>query len=86
MSSDSADSDKLEEWAPQRRHDVLLYRDGELQAAMDTFQHAPMLVANVVVRHWRFMEQLGITLPLNLIGDARNKVESCRQSKPSPIN
>ncbi len=30
---DSADTDKLEEWAPQRRHDVLLYRSGELQAA-----------------------------------------------------
>jgi signal transduction histidine kinase len=33
---DSADSNKLEEWAPQRRHDVLLYRDGELQAASRT--------------------------------------------------
>jgi signal transduction histidine kinase len=30
---DSADSQKLEEWAPQRRHDTLLYRDGELEAA-----------------------------------------------------
>tara|TARA_B100001971_G_scaffold182536_1_gene179926 strand:+ start:7463 stop:9184 length:1722 start_codon:yes stop_codon:yes gene_type:complete len=29
--------------------------------AMETFQHGPMLVANVAVRHWRFMEKLGIT-------------------------
>ncbi len=33
---DSADTDKLEEWAPKRRHDVLLYRAGELQAASRT--------------------------------------------------
>ncbi|MDJ0522953.1 MAG: ATP-binding protein [Planctomycetota bacterium] len=33
---DSADTDKLEEWAPKRRHDVLLYRGGELQAASRT--------------------------------------------------
>ena len=33
----------------------------DLLEAMGTFQHAPMLVANVVVRQWRFMEQLGIT-------------------------
>jgi len=30
---DSADSVQLEMWAPERRHDVLLYRDGDLQAA-----------------------------------------------------
>lgn len=34
---------------------------GELRAAMETFQHAPMLVINVAVRQWRFMEKLGIT-------------------------
>ena len=33
----------------------------ELLDAMATFQHAPMLVANVAVRQWRFMEELGIT-------------------------
>jgi spermidine dehydrogenase len=33
----------------------------ELIDAMGTFQHAPMLVANVAVRQWRFMEKLGIT-------------------------
>lgn len=33
----------------------------ELLDAMGTFQHAPMLVVNVAVRHWRFMEKLGIT-------------------------
>ena len=33
---DAADSDQLEEWAPQRRHDVLLYRDGMLEAASRT--------------------------------------------------
>ena len=32
-----------------------------LTDAMNTFQHAPMLVVNVAVRQWRFMEQLGIT-------------------------
>jgi len=34
---------------------------GELIDAMSTFQHAPMLVANVAVRNWRYMEKLGIT-------------------------
>lgn len=29
--------------------------------AMETFQHAPILVVNVAVRQWRFMEKLGIT-------------------------
>ena len=33
----------------------------ELTDAMDTFQHAPMLVVNVAVRQWRFMERLEIT-------------------------
>lgn len=33
----------------------------DLLDAMGTFQHAPMLVANVAVRQWRFMEKLGIT-------------------------
>ncbi len=33
----------------------------ELTNAMNTFQHAPMLVVNVAVRRWRFMEKLGIT-------------------------
>jgi spermidine dehydrogenase len=31
-----------------------------VQAAMDDFNHAPMLVINVGVRNWRFMEKLGI--------------------------
>ena len=30
---DSADTRQLEVWAPERRHDILLYRYGELQAA-----------------------------------------------------
>lgn len=33
----------------------------ELLDAMETFQHAPMLVVNVAVRQWRFMEKRGIT-------------------------
>ncbi|MDF1700763.1 MAG: ATP-binding protein [Planctomycetota bacterium] len=33
---DAADSDQLEDWAPQRRHDTLLYRDGRLEAASRT--------------------------------------------------
>ena len=33
---DSADSDWLEKWAPLRRHDTLLYRDGVLEAASRT--------------------------------------------------
>ena len=33
----------------------------ELLDAMDSFQHAPMLVVNVAVRHWRYIEKLGIT-------------------------
>ena len=33
----------------------------ELIDAMNTFQHAPMMVVNVAVRQWRFLEKLGIT-------------------------
>lgn len=33
----------------------------KIQDAMDTFQHAPIMVVNVAVRHWRFIEKLGIT-------------------------
>ncbi|MDA1194762.1 MAG: ATP-binding protein, partial [Planctomycetota bacterium] len=33
---DAADSGQLEEWAPQRRHDTLLYRNGRLEAASRT--------------------------------------------------
>lgn len=33
---DSADSEWLETWAPLRRHDTLLYRDGQLEAASRT--------------------------------------------------
>lgn len=29
--------------------------------AMDTFFHAPMLVVNVALRHWKFAEQIGAT-------------------------
>ena len=32
----------------------------EHQAAYETFQHAPILVANVGLRNWRFLERLGI--------------------------
>jgi spermidine dehydrogenase len=32
-----------------------------LHTAMDQFNHAPMLVINVGVRHWRFMDQLGVS-------------------------
>lgn len=31
----------------------------ELTTAMDQFNHGPMLVVNVGVRHWRFIEKLG---------------------------
>jgi spermidine dehydrogenase len=33
----------------------------DLRVAMDSFNHAPMLVINVGVRHWRFMEKMGVT-------------------------
>jgi spermidine dehydrogenase len=33
----------------------------ELASAMNDFNHAPMLVVNVGVRHWRYMERLGVT-------------------------
>ena len=32
-----------------------------MQAAFHGFHHAPVLVANVAVRHWRFLEKLGIS-------------------------
>jgi spermidine dehydrogenase len=32
----------------------------EYRAAMNTFHHAPMHTVNVAVRHWKFMERLGI--------------------------
>jgi spermidine dehydrogenase len=32
----------------------------EYRAAMNTFHHAPMLTVNVAVRHWKFLEKLGI--------------------------
>jgi spermidine dehydrogenase len=32
----------------------------EYRAAMATFHHAPMLTVNVAVRHWKYLEQLGI--------------------------
>jgi spermidine dehydrogenase len=32
----------------------------EYREAMNTFHHAPMLTVNVAVRHWKFMENLGI--------------------------
>jgi spermidine dehydrogenase len=32
----------------------------EYREAMNGFHHAPMLVINVAVRHWRFLERLGI--------------------------
>ena len=32
-----------------------------LTNAMNQFHHAPMLTLNVAVRHWRFMEKLGIS-------------------------
>jgi spermidine dehydrogenase len=32
-----------------------------LTNAMNEFHHAPMLTLNVAVRHWRFMEKLGIS-------------------------
>ena len=32
----------------------------EYREAMNTFHHAPMLTVNVAVRHWRFLEKLGI--------------------------
>ena len=32
----------------------------EHRAAYETFQHAPILVANVGLRNWRFLERLGI--------------------------
>jgi len=40
-----------------------IVRDGpsELKDAMDEFHHAPMMIINVAVRHWRFMEKLGIS-------------------------
>lgn len=31
----------------------------ELRAAMDEFNHAPMLVLNVAIRNWKFIEKLG---------------------------
>jgi spermidine dehydrogenase len=31
----------------------------DLAAAYDSFNHAPILVANVAVRHWRFLDKLG---------------------------
>jgi spermidine dehydrogenase len=33
----------------------------DYREAMSTFHHAPALVVNVGVRHWRFMDKLGIT-------------------------
>lgn len=33
----------------------------EYMAAMNTFGHAPMLVVNVALRNWKFMENLGIS-------------------------
>lgn len=32
----------------------------EVRDAMNTFHHAPMLVVNVAVRNWRFLEKLGV--------------------------
>ena len=32
----------------------------EYRAAMNTFNHAPMLTVNVAVRNWKFLERLGI--------------------------
>ena len=32
-----------------------------LTQAMDQFHHGPMLTVNVGIRHWRFMERLGIS-------------------------
>jgi len=32
----------------------------DVREAMNTFHHAPMLTVNVAVRHWRFLENLGI--------------------------
>src|SRR5690606_6431357 len=33
---------------------------GDYREAMNEFHHAPMLVVNVAVRHWKFLEKLGI--------------------------
>jgi spermidine dehydrogenase len=33
----------------------------DLQAAFQSFHHAPVLVANLAVRHWRYLEKLGIS-------------------------
>ena len=33
----------------------------ELQSALNGFHHAPVLVANVAVRHWRYLDKLGIS-------------------------
>lgn len=32
----------------------------DLHAAMDSFHHAPMLVINVALRNWKFLEKLGV--------------------------
>src|SRR5690606_18904853 len=32
----------------------------DYREAMNEFHHAPMLVVNVAVRHWKFLEKLGI--------------------------
>ena len=40
---------------------VLRDKPTELEVAMNEFHHAPMLTVNVAVRHWRYLEKLGIS-------------------------
>ncbi|PQA86544.1 NAD(P)-binding protein [Hyphococcus luteus] len=40
-----------------------------LQKALSSFVHAPVVVANVALRNWKFMEKMGVTTALYLNGD-----------------
>jgi spermidine dehydrogenase len=40
---------------------VLPDAPADMQAAFGEFHHAPMLLVNVALRHWRFMDRLGIS-------------------------
>lgn len=42
------------------RH-ILRDAPGDVRNALSTFHHAPMLIANVALTNWRFMERMGIT-------------------------
>jgi len=43
------------------RH-ILRDAPGDVRGAMSKFMHAPMLIANVALTNWRFMERMGATI------------------------